>query len=413
MIIILVLLIQSISLNAQVKFRVSEQTKKAAEAIKKNKDSQVKTNPKEKTIPIEFSSDLDGILMINQEFIAIRTNEKVKKNLPENFKYFFFSNDTLIASSELGKKMRNEITQLTTIHIEASVKYKAIIDQLRFIERLDQSFVKLSGGKILSTFQNINSVQEVAAFEISKYEVSVGEFEHFVSRISNGYDDNSKTTKWSQRVKELTCYKKEGLVSTVMNGKFADKRMKVDWKTAADGTALGQDQYTLPVTYVSWLDAKMFCDWLSEIDDRYDYRLSTKEEWIYAATGGVYTYKGSWGKHDELAFQYANLSDKSSLGRYPTLKSEMADSFNDGFAMTCPVDALKPNFFGIYNLSGNVAEWIEPLHSRNEAGVISDFQECIGGSWRKTMRECDVFKTKGSFRKDELHSAIGFRLVRY
>ncbi|MCE9603303.1 MAG: SUMF1/EgtB/PvdO family nonheme iron enzyme [Planctomycetia bacterium] len=128
---------------------------------------------------------------------------------------------------------------------------------------------------------------------------------------------------------------------------------------AADPTASEKKTWrvlmpTSPVERISWNDACAFCNWLSEQDhllaayqkdgaswqlrDGFGYRLPTEAEWEYACRAGTTT-------------QYAHGDEDVQLKEYATYQSNARN-----FAT---VGALKPNHFGLYDMSGSAYEWCQ------------------------------------------------------
>ncbi len=99
---------------------------------------------------------------------------------------------------------------------------------------------------------------------------------------------------------------------------------------------------TCPVESVSWNDIQVFLQKLNSRTGK-SYRLPTEAEWEYAARSG--------GKKEK----YAGTSSDSDLGSYAWYAS------NSG-GKTHPVGQKKPNSLGLYDMSGNVWEWVSDLY---------------------------------------------------
>jgi len=119
-----------------------------------------------------------------------------------------------------------------------------------------------------------------------------------------------------------------------------------------------------PVTHISWYDAIAFCRWLSEKTGR-DIRLPTEAEWEYAcraATTGDYA-----GTLDKMAWCRWNSVDR-----------------------THPVARKKPNAWGLYDMHGNVWEWVQDLWHDDCNGAPTD-----GSAWLEAGHGGYVGVTRG------------------
>src|SRR5690606_20202766 len=117
---------------------------------------------------------------------------------------------------------------------------------------------------------------------------------------------------------------------------------------------------TRPVVGVSWYDAQTFVGWLNwktGADDAY--RLPSEAEWEYGARAGS-TTTFPWG--DELDHDYGNFGSdvEGRLGG----KAEGRDVWLDE---TSPVRSFPPNAFGLYDMHGNIFEWVEDCYEPDRA----------------------------------------------
>ena len=124
-----------------------------------------------------------------------------------------------------------------------------------------------------------------------------------------------------------------------------------------------------PVITVSWYDAQEYAGWLSGQTGE-SYRLPSEAEWEYAARAGTAT-KYSWG--NEIGVNRANCR---------------RDNCGDQWEYTAPVGSFAPNAFGLFDMHGNVWEWVEDCWNESYAGAPSD-----GGAWRSG--DCSVRVLRG------------------
>ena len=128
-----------------------------------------------------------------------------------------------------------------------------------------------------------------------------------------------------------------------------------------------------PVANLSWADAQQFVEWLSKVTQK-PFRLPSEAEWEYAARGGTRT-KFWWG--DQLQADMANCK-----------------GCNQPYDASQPlkVGSFKPNPFGLYDMGGNIHQWVADCWHKNYQGAPSDGSpwvdnDCLShvmrsGSWK-------------------------------
>jgi formylglycine-generating enzyme required for sulfatase activity len=154
-----------------------------------------------------------------------------------------------------------------------------------------------------------------------------------------------------------------------------------------------------PVEMVSWKDAQAFVLKLSDKTGK-QYRLPSEAEWEYACrAGGAHLYCGG--------------DDPDSVSWYGGLARPPGNSGKT----TNPVATRQPNAFGLYDMSGNVWEWVEDGYHENYIGAPTDgsvwqgdgaLRVLRGGSWSYLQRAAKRGGSEASYR----FGTIGFRLAR-
>jgi formylglycine-generating enzyme required for sulfatase activity len=145
---------------------------------------------------------------------------------------------------------------------------------------------------------------------------------------------------------------------------------------------------SLPVEQVTWTDAQQFCALLSQMTG-HRFRLPTEAEWEFAARG--LKVKGERSKVKGDVFPFAGC-DRNHLGEYAwyCVNSERS---------THPVGRLLPNGFGLYDMSGNVAEWCSDWMApymaepqKNPHGPQDGESRVLrGGHYNGTSPTCTVY----------------------
>ena len=180
-------------------------------------------------------------------------------------------------------------------------------------------------------------------------------------------------------------------------------------------TIKGKEKH--PVVHVSWEDAMAYCKWSGK-------RLPTEAEWEWAAKGGIQDAKYGWGKQElKDGFFPANIWQ----GSFPN-KNTAAD----GYTTTAPVQSFAANGFGLYDMSGNVWEWVSDWmdatyystlgqHTINPTGPADGshtshpYQKVLkGGSFLCHASYCTGYRVarRSSNGWDSGSNHIGFRCVK-
>ena len=196
-----------------------------------------------------------------------------------------------------------------------------------------------------------------------------------------------------------TKFEAKGCYQTQPNGKDWQNGENADWK--APGFAQ-TDRH--PVVCVSWNDATRYVEWLSK-KTGHEYRLPTLEESVAAAVAGG-TDEFPFGADPAAICQYANVGDASYARAFPG-DARPHQACNDNFGYTAPVGSLKPNRFGLFDMTGNVWQWTNSCMKGDCSNAI--FR---GGSWNDT--DLENFRVRHSWgdRVQVRSFALGFRVLR-
>jgi formylglycine-generating enzyme required for sulfatase activity len=142
-----------------------------------------------------------------------------------------------------------------------------------------------------------------------------------------------------------------------------------------------------PVEQVSWDDAQEFIKKLNARNDGYEYRLPSEAEWEYACRAGTTT---AFAYGDTLNSSQANFDGSPWYNLYPSTKLWLQK--------TATVGSYRPNAWGLYDMHGNVAEWVEDIYS-NYQGVRADGSANVNVG-NSTSRVFRVFRGGDWFNVD-------------
>lgn len=161
-----------------------------------------------------------------------------------------------------------------------------------------------------------------------------------------------------------------------------------------------------PVDSVTWYEADEYCK-------RTGRRLPSEAEWEYAARAGTNT-EFYWG--DKIDTKYANFCDKRCK-----LNDKVA-SLDDGYGHTAPIGTFKPNTFDLYEMIGNVSEWVEDFMQENyyqispkynpEGPEMQKVRKIFrGGAWNMRPSELRV-SNRSSIVMNYRPESMGFRCAK-
>jgi formylglycine-generating enzyme required for sulfatase activity len=175
----------------------------------------------------------------------------------------------------------------------------------------------------------------------------------------------------------------------------------------------GWGRETRPVIHVSWRDAQAYCAWLSQ-QTGYGYRLPSEAEWEYACRAGTQTPFSFGGNISPDQVNYD--------GNYPYAGPYAGGKKGLYRKQTVPVRSLPPNAWGLYEMHGNVWEWVQDAWHGDYTGATTDGsvwesadaggpKVVRGGSWNGNARRCRC-AYRFNFGPDSQNFIIGFRCAR-
>ena len=272
------------------------------------------------------------------------------------------------------QKAAFEAEQERKAKAEAERKLKETAKGKTFTNSLGMKFVRIPAGSFmmgsnLSPEETVNRyggkadwykrehpqhrVSLSKPFYIQTTEVTVGQFRRFAESISYKTDAEKGKGVWTY------------------TGSKWERKAGSSWRDV--GFAQGDKH---PVVGISWNDAQAFVSWLNKQEGTSKYRLPTESEWEYAARAGSTT-----------AYCYGD--DEGRLGDYAWYAK------NSG-SQTHLVGQKKPNSWGLYDMHGNVWEWVQDWYGSYSSGSITDPvgpssgspRVDRGGGWNSPARSC-------------------------
>lgn len=177
-----------------------------------------------------------------------------------------------------------------------------------------------------------------------------------------------------------------------------------------------------PVVGVSWKQANAFCQWRTLYKNGHQkskgkqhvnsFRLPSEAEWEYAARGGLQGATFPWGG------PYAKNDRGCFMANFKPLRGDYAA---DQALYTVEAKSYDPNDFNLYNMAGNVSEWVQGSYDPGSYEYMSTINPNVndpnnqrkvvrGGSWKDVAYYLQVSSRDYEYA-DSARSYIGFRTV--
>jgi len=238
----------------------------------------------------------------------------------------------------------------------------------------------------------VHTVKLDYAFALGRYEITTAQFRAFVE--ATGHKTPNDCRNWTA----------DGMQNIQGLG----------WLNPGYGRPPMDNE---PVACITWPDASAYVDWLAKKTGK-PYRLPTESEWEYVAHDrNNHTF--AWGENPDDGCAYANIYDQS--GKNP-LRPNTPVNCDDGFITVSPVGAFPANSFGVYDIIGNVWEWVQDCYIAPYADQPIDGSSYVlengcnvrsvrGGCWSTQTQ-----RTRPTFRGRDMETLItqtfGLRIAR-
>ena len=259
------------------------------------------------------------------------------------------------------------------------------------LKYLPDYFVYIPAGKVLipTALPDAYDTDSCEAFYISNREVSNRDYREFVYWMKQ-----NRPEQWQEMLPDTTVWRSSRA--------YHEPYVKFYFQHPA--------YLDYPVVGISKSQAEAYCEWLTEIyipkkdGVKPHFMLPSRKQWIRAARGAgyqPYPHKGSGLRNGKGQFLYnfKAMGDQaiyfdSTIKSYRVMSTSL--SLVDGGLITTECHSYWPNEFGLYNMSGNVAE------------MVADASLALGGSWNDAGYDIRIDRMQSA---QEASATIGFRIM--
>ena len=317
--------------------------------------------------------------------------DQAEQNLPENLADRYLSQAEKLIAERKYKAATDLVQKLIDLQRKHDLKYPdefhfvyaraaLSVDMIKAAMNSANQYLSAAGtsGKYYREAQELlNEAERMLPLEPEMVVIPEGRFR--MGCLSCKYDDPGD----EEPVHEVR-------VASFELSKYEVTFEEYDRFTAATGRKRADDEGwgrgRRPVINVSWHDAVAYTEWLSAKAGK-SYRLPSEAEWEYAARAGAET-EYHFGNDKSQLCRYANHADTS------TGYSWGNTGCSDGVGKrTATVGSYQPNAFGLHDMFGNVAEWIQDCRNWGYQGAPTD-----GSAWTSGM--CDRRVLRGGSWSD-------------
>jgi len=173
-------------------------------------------------------------------------------------------------------------------------------------------------------------------------------------RLASFYIDRYEVTNAQYRgfVRATRHREPEGMAIVKADGGFATNAAFRPWSDSSF------DADKQPVVAVSRDDARAYCNWAGK-------RLPSEAEWEKAARGGLAGKRFSWGDDWPPPHGAGNFAEEAFKRVFTEDRFPAFAGYDDGKTFPAPVGSFNANGYGLFDMSGNVSEWIEDNYERD------------------------------------------------